>query len=161
MHVRQVGVIDWELVRDLRLHALVDAPETFGSTHAREIAFSREVWIDRLTTPTNATFVCGTDNEACGIVTLVRDANDTRLGWLVGMWTAPPSRGTGAADLLISAALKWAEAQRIAVVRLHVMNDNARAEGLYRRHGFNPTGGTLTRERDGKIEVEMERPISS
>jgi ribosomal protein S18 acetylase RimI-like enzyme len=42
-------------------------------------------------------------------------------------------------------------------VRLLVVEDNIRARRLYERHGFRVTGVTRVRQRDGAIELEMER----
>ncbi len=160
MRVRRVGVGDVETVRALRLHALSDAPDAFGSTYEREVAFPRSVWAERLRTPGNATLVCEADGDPCGMVTVVRDDNDTQLAWLVGMWIAPTARGTGGADLLVTAALRWAGAECLTTVRLHITAGNDRAERLYRRHGFNPTGRSGAGSREGVTEIEMERAAS-
>jgi GNAT superfamily N-acetyltransferase len=154
---RRVGVADWAVVRDLRLRALADAPEAFGSSYEREVLFSDDVWIGRVGTLTNATFVCEVGGEACGMVTVVRDTTDSRLGWLVGMWVAPSARGTGAADWLVVSALEWADHQGIGSVRLRVADGNARAERLYHRHAFRRTGETIQGERPGLVEVVMQR----
>jgi ribosomal protein S18 acetylase RimI-like enzyme len=157
MQVRRVGFDDGETVRALRLHALLDAPEAFGSTYQREAAFPRTVWVERVRQPSNATFMCAADGESCGMVTVVRDGNDSQLGWLVGMWVAPTARGTGAADLLMTAVLQWSGQACLTTVRLHVTDGNDRAERMYRRHGFVPTGRCFVRRRDGATEIEMER----
>jgi ribosomal protein S18 acetylase RimI-like enzyme len=156
MQVRRVGVGDVETVRALRLHALLDAPEAFGSTYEREVAFPRSVWAERLSTPGNATLICEADGDSCGMVTVVRDDKDSQLAWLVGMWIVPTARGTGGADLLVTAALRWAEQDCLTTVRLHITDGNDHAERLYRRHGFNPTGRSVAGSREGVTEVEME-----
>ena len=161
MQVRRVGVGDVETVRALRLHALLDSPEAFGSTHEREAAFPDRVWVARLGTPSNATLICEADGGACGMVTVVRDDSDPDLGRLVGMWVAPSARRTGAADLLVTAALQWAEQESLTTVRLCVVDGNDRAARLYRRHGFNPTGRSFVGPRAGVTEVEMERTPSA
>jgi ribosomal protein S18 acetylase RimI-like enzyme len=161
VEIRRVGVADWETVREVRLRALSDAPEAFGSSYDREVAFADDVWIGRLATATNATLLCETEADRCGIVTLVRDEKDRRTGFVVGMWVSPSSRGTGAADLLVEAALRWAREQGISTVRLHVAEGNVRAEHLYRRHGFNRTCERFTGERRGLVEIEMQRQLFS
>ena len=42
--VRATGPGDWELVRDVRLAALRDAPDAFASTYEREAAYTEEQW---------------------------------------------------------------------------------------------------------------------
>jgi len=42
-------------------------------------------------------------------------------------------------------------------VRLKVIQGNGRARRFYERMGFRPTGHEEVRERDGLIEVQMER----
>ena len=59
-------------------------PEAFGSTYEREVAFPRSVWAERLSTPGNATLICEADGDSCGMVTVVRDDNDSQLAWLSG-----------------------------------------------------------------------------
>jgi RimJ/RimL family protein N-acetyltransferase len=157
LEIRRAGAADWEVVRDLRLRALADAPQAFGSSYEREVAFADIVWIDRVGTTTNATLVYESDGHACGIVTLVRDQHESGVAWLVGMWVAPSVRGTGAADALVAAVLQWAGDHDIGAVRLHVAEGNARAEHLYRRHDFTRTGRTLSGARPGLVEIEMQR----
>jgi ribosomal protein S18 acetylase RimI-like enzyme len=79
----------------------------------------------------------------------------------MAMWVHPLLRQTGAADALVVALLTWALECKADRVRLMVISSNGRARGLYARHGFHPTGHQATRERDGAIEFEMERPLAS
>ena len=159
MHTRRIGVDDWEVLRALRLSALTDAPDAFGSTHEREAAFSDSDWMNRAGASTNATFIYEREQQPCGIVTVIQDALDSGAGWLVGMWVAPSARATGAADALVVAALQWSEGQQISAVRLHVVEGNDRAERLYLRHGFRRTGAQLVSSR-GLVEIVMERDAS-
>jgi hypothetical protein len=46
--VRTVAEGDWELMRDVRLAALRDVPDAFGSSHAREELFTEEQWRGRI-----------------------------------------------------------------------------------------------------------------
>jgi ribosomal protein S18 acetylase RimI-like enzyme len=158
--VQRAGAADLEAVRTLRLRALADAPQAFGSTYEREVSFTRDVWAARLATRSNAHFIAA-DDQPVGMVAIVRDDRDGGVAWLVGMWVDPDARGSGVADELVAAALEWAEAERFAVVRLHVTEGNERAERLYVRHGFCRTGESLGRDRDGAREIEMRSDIGS
>jgi GNAT superfamily N-acetyltransferase len=158
MHVRRAGVEDSEIVRGVRLRALLDAPDAFSSSYEREAQFPASVWVDRLSTATSVTLVCEDDDAGPqGMVTVVRDPSDVRVGWIVGMWLAPEWRGTGAGDGLVAGAVEWA-ASRVDVLRLHVMEGNRHAEHLYSRHDFSRTGASVIGAHD-EIEIEMERRL--
>ena len=47
--IRPTTMTDWQLLRDIRLHALRDAPDAFSSTYAREAAFDEIEWRQRAT----------------------------------------------------------------------------------------------------------------
>ena len=40
--VRRIAEDEWGVLRDLRLHALADSPDSFGSTYERESGYSDE-----------------------------------------------------------------------------------------------------------------------
>ena len=40
--VRATTTTDWQALREIRLQALLDAPDAFASTHAREAAFGED-----------------------------------------------------------------------------------------------------------------------
>jgi ribosomal protein S18 acetylase RimI-like enzyme len=157
MEVRRLQVADSEMLRGLRLRALLDEPSAFGSTYERERDFTPDVWPQRLTTVGNAHFVCEDDGAAVGMVAVVRDGPDAVVGNIVGMWVDPVARGRGAADALLSAVIGWTSQEHVPTLQLHVTEGNGRAERLYERHGFARTGRNFARERDGVIEIEMQR----
>jgi ribosomal protein S18 acetylase RimI-like enzyme len=159
MKVRRVGAADHVLVRDLRLRALRDSPAAFGSTYEVEAAREETAWMERLATAGNAHFVAEEGQVPTGMVSLVRDHQDHRLAHLVGMWVAPRARGSGTADRLMAEALAWAREEAFVAVRLHVIDDNDRAERVYLRHGFRRTGESFRRERDGATEIEMQLDV--
>jgi GNAT superfamily N-acetyltransferase len=58
-------------VKDFRLLALQTAPDAFLSTYAREVAFTDEVWYDRLTNPDAFTFLALQSSRVVGSLTLL------------------------------------------------------------------------------------------
>ena len=48
VEIREVTPADWEVMREIRLAALQEAPYAFGSTYAREASFTQEQWLARL-----------------------------------------------------------------------------------------------------------------
>jgi hypothetical protein len=45
--VRRVNHDEWPLLKDVRLRALADSPESFGSSFEREVAFDDAIWMLR------------------------------------------------------------------------------------------------------------------
>jgi GNAT superfamily N-acetyltransferase len=87
----------------------------------------------------------------------LHDETDPAVVHLMAMWVHPQIRGSGGADELVAAVVAWAESVGANLVRLKVIQGNDRARHFYERMGFRPTGQEEVRERDGLIEVQMER----
>ena len=157
MKVRRASLGDEPVLRALRLEALTDAPEEFGSTHARELARTTADW-QRWLAP-GVTLILEEAGIPRGLVAGAPDRDDPAIVQLLAMWVHPLLRGTGAADALVAALLTWALDRGAHRVQLMVISSNQRAQRFYARHGFRPTGHQATRERDGAMELRMERPL--
>jgi|HubBroStandDraft_6_1064221.scaffolds.fasta_scaffold318327_3 GNAT superfamily N-acetyltransferase len=152
--VRRAVLGDVPILRDLRLQALSDEPDAFGSTYEREMARTAADW-QRWLSP-GVTFILYEPAGARGMVAGVRDESDPAIVHLMAMWVHPQIRGSGGARELVVAVVAWAQSQGAKVVRLKVIQGNDRARRFYERMGFCPTGHSEVRERDGSIEVELE-----
>ena len=142
MEIRRVGPDDWALLRDVRLQALSDAPEAFGSTYAREVDFDETEW--RRRAETNGWFLASDADQPVGIVAGYRDSEaPAPQRHLVAMWVAPVARGSGVAHRLIDAVVDWARADGASELTLGVADGNERAAALYRRYGFVATDQTF------------------
>ncbi len=157
VHVRRAVLGDEPLLRTLRLQALSEAPEAFGSTLDRELTRTLVEW-QRWLSP-SATFLLLTPAGPAGMAAGVPDAVDPALVHLMAMWVHPDHRGSGAADLLVDAVLAWAERVGAKTVELDVIQGNRPAQRLYQRHQFRATGHTAIRERDGAVEIRMARRV--
>lgn len=157
LHIRRAVAGDETVLHALRIQALSEAPDAFGSTLDREIGRSAAEW-QRWLSP-SATFILDTPAGPRGIAAGVPDTADPSLVYLMAMWVHPDLRGTGAADLLVDEVVAWAEALGAGLIRLEVIQGNDRARHLYERHQFRPTGHTAERLRDGAIEVQMDRAL--
>jgi ribosomal protein S18 acetylase RimI-like enzyme len=139
LEVRRLLPADWELLREVRLRALADAPEAFGSTYDRELAFDEAEW--RRRAGDNGWFVATVEQRAVGIV-----AGYRALEWLpdrralVAMWVDPAARGSGVAVHLVDAAARWAREDGADTLILGVVDTNDRARALYVKCGFVATG---------------------
>lgn len=157
MGLRRAVIGDESTLRMLRLQALSDAPDAFGSTYERELARTKSDW-QRWMSP-GVTFILDELHGPRGIVAGQHDANDPSVVHLMAMWLHPEDRGSGAADNLVAAILAWAQSEGATTVRLDVMQANTHARRFYERNGFRPTGQEATHERSGQIEIRMERRI--
>jgi len=157
-HLRRAVSGDEPILRSLRLQALSEAPDAFGSTLDRELARTTADW-QRWLSP-GATFILEASDGANGLVAGQLDATDATAVHLMAMWVHPAIRGARAADELVAAVIAWAAAADAKTVCLDVFEDNLRARHFYERLGFRETGQTTVHERDGRIEVRMERPVN-
>jgi GNAT superfamily N-acetyltransferase len=155
--VRRAELRDVPVLRELRLQALSEAPDAFGSTYEREVARTTSDW-QRWLSP-GVTFILENPAGAQGIVAGLHDTADPAVMHLMAMWVCPAIRGLGAAEVLIAAVLAWAKAEGATWVRLNVIQTNERARRVYERNGFRPTGHEAVRERDSRIEVQLERLV--
>jgi ribosomal protein S18 acetylase RimI-like enzyme len=154
--VRRVGPEDHELIRTIRLRSLTLEPTAFGSTFEREVAFSEDDWRERLAPDASPHFVTVDDSGTpTGMVVGALDADNPSVAHLFAMWVDPHARGLGTADALVAEVVRWATAQGCAELHLRVTERNERAERMYRRNGFERTGQSWFRERDGHVEHEM------
>ena len=153
---------DWELVRELRLRALVDSPDAFGATLEHERAYGRDgwlAWIEGWGGATNALFLALRDatvvGMAVGSITPGRD--DAHL---YGMWVDPSDRGAGLGRRLVERVLAWARAVGAATVDLSVTDANAGARAFYERMGFADTGDRHPLREGATLEaIVMRRAI--
>ena len=162
IQVRRVRPGGWAMLRTVRLAALADAPEAFGSTTARELAFGEAEWRRRAGAAPN--FIAWREDDPVGLVTVVGrpggDGEDPVREWeLVSMWVSPTARGSGAADLLVSAAVEAVRAESAERLILWVADGNGRARAFYLRAGFQPAGVRQTYERHDGSAFEEEKLV--
>ncbi len=135
---RVLSVDDWQHWRALRLAALADAPEAFGSGLADWADADDDRWRARLRdVPLNV--VADLHGEPVGQVSALI-ADDSGSVELISMWVAPRARGTGVGDALIGAVAGWANDVGATRVALNVKEANRAARRLYERHRFVEDG---------------------
>jgi len=156
--VREVKADEWELVRDVRLAALHEAPYAFGSSYAREAQFTEEQWRGRFSSR-SVTFLAELPDGA-EPVGLAGVYEDDGMADLVSMWVRPAARGLGVGAALVTAAADWAKARDHDTLYLWVTESNPAAVGLYRRCGFIPTGERQPLPSDPSLpEIRMRREV--
>lgn len=161
--VRPLEQHEWSLYRELRLAALRDAPNAFGSTLAREQALSEQEWIARLAagvaSPLDRPLVAEQERRAVGLA-WVRVDVDSSTATLYQVWVHPEARRCGFGQCLLDAAMSWArEVGAIAMV-LSVATGSGSALEFYRHAGFVETGEpTPLREGSVLMQQQMRRTL--
>jgi GNAT superfamily N-acetyltransferase len=152
--VRVLGGDDWPTWRDIRLRALRDSPNAFGSTYAREIRFTETDWRRRLEAPDQVSVLVLEDGRPVGMGGGFPDLP----GWLhvVAMWVDPAARGQGVTRAVLDTIRRWAD-ERGLRLHLDVSTTNPVARRAYERYGFTVTGETRPL-RAGSAEV-VERMV--
>lgn len=145
---RRLRPDDWADFRDIRLQALADSPDAFGSTLAREESYTEGDWRQRLAGP-----VYVVDDPTPVSVGGIFDNAGTPHVW--GMWTHPDHRGRGHARAILDALIPPGTPAQLDV---NITNGDARA--VYQRYGFVGTGRLepLRPGSDQLIELMVLRP---
>jgi ribosomal protein S18 acetylase RimI-like enzyme len=137
---------DWERVRALRLAALADSPDAFGSSLEEERTRAEDAWRAPLRRPRTTTLVAvlelahGGERDA-GLAVVAPWRDRPGEAGLFAVWVAPWARGRGVGEALVSTAIREAARDYRRIV-LDVGDDNVAAIRLYERLGFEPTGMT-------------------
>ena len=142
--IRVLTPDDWALYKDLRLGALAESPEAFGSTLAREQDRSDDDWAARLAgaagSAADLPLVAVVGGQPAGLAWGRIEAAEPEAAHLYQMWVAPAQRGRGVGQMLLRAVIDWATAQHAAYLHLGVTLRDSPAMRLYTRAGFEPSG---------------------
>jgi len=148
LEIRPLLPDEWRLLKSLRLRALADAPEAFGTTLAEAQAWPEEDWQERArrfaASPPATMCIAYQNGLPCGMVSCyLSETNsmaDQRVAELTAFWVAPESRGQGVGEALVSSVTDWATAQGVRVLQAWVTEGNERAVAFYKKTGFWATG---------------------
>jgi GNAT superfamily N-acetyltransferase len=160
--IRRIKPTDWQMLRELRLASLLDAPEAFGQTHDNALAIPDAEWqqIARVSASGNTRtwLIASVDGADAGLVQARKRAPDDCL--IFSMWVAPGARRTGIGHVLIDAVADWAAGWGARRLVLWVFGANDGAHRFYEAIGFKviPDGPDAE---SGKSfgAFALERPI--
>ena len=141
--IRQATVKDAAALRALRLEALRDTPEAFGSDHEKESTETILDWEERLTEQTDSTIFVATVESTLVGMTGIGKYHHTKMkhnGYIWGVYVQPAWRGQGISGRLIEACVTWAGEHSLRLVKLGVITTNPAAINSYIRAGFRVYG---------------------
>jgi ribosomal protein S18 acetylase RimI-like enzyme len=135
VQIRRLMPADARLYREIRLEALQQAPEAFGSTFEQECSQSLAQFEEALTKAD--VFGAFRETDLLGMAGYFTQAGakQAHKGLLWGMYVRSIARGTGVAKHLVEAVLGHAR-ERVELVQLAVVSENEAAQRLYRSCGF-------------------------
>ena len=145
MHsVRRLLPHEWRAYRELRLRALADSPDAFGTTLEVEQAKPDEYWSERLSSTAASQFelpiIAEAEGKFVGLVWGWIDPSKPDTAHVFQMWVAPEARGKGLGARLLDSVVAWAREARVKSVMLRVTCGDSPARKLYVRAGFAPVG---------------------
>jgi len=135
LQIRRLETSDAALYREIRLEALKQNPEAFGSTFERENAQPLS-WFEAALGRSDI-FGAFLDETLAGIAGYVvqESPKQAHKALLWGMYVRSAARNTGAGKRLVAAILNHAR-ERVEMVQLSVVSDNEAACRLYSALGF-------------------------
>ena len=158
--IRPLAPQEWEIYKELRLRALIDAPDAFGSTLAREEAFSDNRWQNRLAgddASWNLPLLAEVDGEPVGLGWGRIESSDPGTANLYQVWVTPSHRGFGLGKLLLDAIIFWAKKKNARYLELGVTVEDSPALHLYTRAGFKPVGEAQPLRQGSKLLAQSMR----
>ncbi|MEM8954227.1 MAG: GNAT family N-acetyltransferase [Verrucomicrobiota bacterium] len=146
---------DVTLFKEVRLRALKESPDAYGSTYESAMQRDQRSWEDQLWSTTsggdrNTQFAFKAE-QCIGIAALYREPSASS-GDIIMMWVDPRHRGSFAAFSLVEGLLSWARDSGFVAVSLNVTDTNARAIRFYKNQGFRDTGE--------KVAIDVRRNLS-
>lgn len=142
--IRSLAAHEWREYRDVRLHALKESPDAFGSLWELERDRPDEEWRRRVESGVrsseNLPLVAEGDSGLVGLAWGRIDPAEPETAHVYQMWVAPADRGRGLGSRLLSEIVQWARASGARRVVLDVTCGNEPAERLYWGAGFEPLG---------------------
>ena len=163
MTIRLLTAPDAEALRLIRLRALQENPEAFGSTYAEECERPLEAFAARLGGDPAEACVLGAADQGegrlLGMIGCRREWGTKRRHVAVvwGLFVAPEARnrGLGAAllDAVIARARGWPGLEQLT---LSVVPANVAARALYVSRGFQPIGLAPRALRDAAGHHDLE-----
>jgi len=141
---RRIGADEWELLRDLRLRALADAPYAFAETLGDALQLPGREWQSRAASNSegnDSTCLLAFDGRfAVGMAACAFGGGGSAPAYLGAMWVAKEYRGLGVAASLLNGIAEWARAAGANRLDAGVAKGNTRAKRFYEKRGFRDAG---------------------
>jgi GNAT superfamily N-acetyltransferase len=143
---------DWQILRDLRLRALADAPESFLGDLPAEGAYDEKHW--RQEASRNVWLVATLETRNVGLAKLnVQSADGLHLE---ALWVDPSERRRGIGTQLVSALEDIAATTGVRQLKLWIFTENDSARQFYRHRSYRETTLVQPIKANNRLRLEAE-----
>lgn len=140
--VREFAPQEWALYRALRLQALKQSPDAFGSSLEAEGQCGDSEWQERLRagvlSDCDLPVVAELGSLPIGLAWGRIEPLESETAHLYQMWVAPVGRRKGVGEMLLEHVISWARTMKARSILLSVARGNSAAARLYSKAGFEP-----------------------
>ena len=151
--IRRIQIGEPNLLKEIRLTSLQDAPYAFSSTYDSALRRSAKSWREQAGLSAQgsdrATFIAFSDDTPIGMAALYRLEDQAGVGEILQVWVSSEYRGTSVAWELMDAIFKWAGENKFRKIVAGVMKANTRALRFYTKYGFTVTNESLPPDSEG------------
>lgn len=159
---RVLGEADWQVLRDVRLEALRESPDSFVASYEEWRQYGEESWKEQVRRA--RWIVADRDGSVVGVVALGLDHEDPEAAEIFGLWVAAQTRGRRVAWGLVQEVAEQAFAEGRSRLYFWVGSDNAPAVAFASSFGFRPTSqrrwAGADESMDGVEETAMMLPLA-
>ena len=137
--IREAGAADVLQYRELRLHALQNAPTAFSSDYEVNLSQPISFWEGRLArSPSRTLFFAEFETQLIGMTGIGKGESPKtkHSADIYSVYVQPAWRGLHIAEALIEACIEWAKAREVNIVKLGVLSSSTSAIRCYQRCGF-------------------------
>lgn len=131
---------DWELYKNIRLYAVKESPQAFGTTFEEELAMPESEWKRRMGLNM---FFAKKKGRIIGMCGAVREQREKlkHHALIISVYVTPEERNKGVATQLLKTLIqKMKSNENLQKLILHVTTEQTEAINLYKKFGFHITG---------------------
>jgi ribosomal protein S18 acetylase RimI-like enzyme len=149
--------VDWRVLREARLAALLDSPYAVTSTYAHESRWQEREWQRLLDA---ATWIVARErDEVVGLVKSLTEPAHPTTRYVESAWVAPTHRRLGVLRALLRALVEIDGPIGVTDLMLWVLEENHDAQRAYEALGFEPTGDRQFLPSLGRFERRLRLGI--
>lgn len=136
--IRHLTPAEWQDYKDLRLEALSNDPDSFGSTYEENASKPEERWRAELTAEMGTKLFAEAGGRLVAMAGAYFEQTDRgTVAHLIGVYTRPSARGNGIMERLINCLVEELKQEQAAdTLELQVNRTAEAAVKLYEKLGF-------------------------